>query len=419
MAELAINGGTPVGEKFELVSWPLRDEKEVRKVVEVTRSGRWSYDGPKEAEFTKAFAEFIGSKYALAAANGTVTLQLALEALDIGFGDEVIVPGLTWQATAAAVLDINAVPILVDIEPETYCINPERVIEAITPRTRAIIPVHLYECMADMDQVMEIAGRYHLHVVEDCAHTHGSRWRNQGAGTIGDIGSFSMQQSKVMTSGEGGALTTNSEELFHKLYSLKNCGGLYTDEAGSHGEHVQSGNYRITEFQAAVLVCQLERLKSHIDQKDENAQYFSSLISEIEGVIPFLRREQVTRQSHYAFGFRYNKEVFGGVPVQKFCQALSAEIGLGVSGPYEPLNNCSLYQPHTKKRYRISDEHWKAIDPRRFSLPVAERAYCEEGVLMSHQVLLGTRKDIESICDAVVKIRENMDELIANWRSQR
>jgi len=334
MAKLAINGGTPVREKFECVSWPLREEKEVRKVVEVTRSGRWSYDGPKEAEFTKAFAKFIGSKYALAAANGTVTLQLALEALDIGFGDEVIVPGLTWQATAAAVLDINAVPILVDIEPETYCINPERITEAITPRTHAIIPVHLYGCMADMDQVMEIADRYHLRVVEDCAHTHGSRWRNQGAGTIGDIGSFSMQQSKVMTCGEGGALTTNSEELFHRLYSLKNCGRLYTDEAGSHGEHVQSGNYRITEFQAAVLVCQLERLKSHIDRKDENAQYFSSLISEIEGVIPFLRREQVTRQSYYAFGFRYNKELFGGVPVQKFRQALSAEIGLGVSGPY-------------------------------------------------------------------------------------
>jgi len=419
MAKLAINGGTPVREKFECVSWPLREEKEVRKVVEVTRSGRWSYDGPKEAEFTKAFAKFIGSKYALAAANGTVTLQLALEALDIGFGDEVIVPGLTWQATAAAVLDINAVPILVDIEPETYCINPERITEAITPRTHAIIPVHLYGCMADMDQVMEIADRYHLRVVEDCAHTHGSRWRNQGAGTIGDIGSFSMQQSKVMTCGEGGALTTNSEELFHRLYSLKNCGRLYTDEAGSHGEHVQSGNYRITEFQAAVLVCQLERLKSHIDRKDENAQYFSSLISEIEGVIPFLRREQVTRQSYYAFGFRYNKELFGGVPVQKFRQALSAEIGLGVSGPYEPLNNCSLYQPHTKKRYRISDEHWKAIDPRRFSLPVAERAYCEEAVLMSHQALLGTRKDMESICDAVVKIRENIDELISNWRSQR
>jgi L-glutamine:2-deoxy-scyllo-inosose/3-amino-2,3-dideoxy-scyllo-inosose aminotransferase len=268
--------------------------------------------------------------------------------------------------------------------------------------------------MADMDQIMEIAKKHHLHVIEDCAHTHGSRWRDQGAGAIGDIGSFSMQQSKGMTSGEGGALTTNSEELFYRLYSLKNCGRLYSDGAGDHGEHVQSGNYRITEFQAAVLLCQLDRLKSHIDRKDENAQYLSALVSEIVGITPFLRREQITRQAYYAFGFRYDAEVFGGVPVQKFREALSAEIGLGVSGTYEPLNDSPLYQPHTKKRYRISDEHWEAIDPRRFHLPVAERAYREEAVLMPHQALLGTRQDMESIRDAVVKIRENPDELIGN-----
>ena len=412
MAKLAINGGTPVKGKFELASWPLRDEREVEAIVEVTRSGNWSYDGPREAEFAERFAQFIGSKYALAAANGTVTLQLALEALDIGFGDEVIVPGLTWQATATAVLDVNAVPILVDVEPETYCMDPEKVIAAITPRTRAIIPVHLYACMADMDQVMEIAKKHDLRVIEDCAHTHGSRWRDRGAGAIGDVGSFSMQQSKGMTSGEGGALTTNSEELFYRLYSLKNCGRLYKDEAGEHGGHVQSGNYRITEFQAAVLLCQLERLKSHLDGKDENAQYLSALVSEVEGITPFLRREQITRQAYYAFGFRYDAEAFGGVPVQRFREALSAEIGLGVSGTYEPLNDSPLYQPHTKKRYRISDAHWEAIDPRRFCLPVAERAYREESVLMAHTALLGTKQDMERIRDAVIKIGENVDELM-------
>jgi L-glutamine:2-deoxy-scyllo-inosose/3-amino-2,3-dideoxy-scyllo-inosose aminotransferase len=341
-----------------------------------------------------------------------VTLQLALEALDIGFGDEVIVPGLTWQATATAVLDVNAIPILVDIEPETYCMDPEKVVEAITPCTRAIIPVHLYACMADMDQIMEVAKKHDLHVIEDCAHTHGARWRDRGAGAIGDVGSFSMQQSKGMTSGEGGALTTNSEELFYRLYPLKNCGRLYKDEAGEHGGHVQSGNYRITEFQAAVLLCQLDRLKSHLDWKDENAQYLSALVSEIAGITPFLRREQITRQAYYAFGFRYDAEAFGGVPVQRFREALSAEIGLGVSGTYEPLNDSPLYRPHTKKRYRISDAHWKAIDPRRFRLPVAERAYREESVLMAHPALLGTRKDMERIRDAVVKIGENPDELM-------
>jgi L-glutamine:2-deoxy-scyllo-inosose/3-amino-2,3-dideoxy-scyllo-inosose aminotransferase len=173
-------------------------------LAEVLGSGRWAYDGPVESEFERRFAELQTARYGLCVANGTVALQLALEALDIGVGDEVIVPGFTWQATVATVVDVNAMPVLVDADPETYCPDPSLVEAAITPRTRAIVVVHLYNSLTDMDRILEIARRHGLYVVEDCAHSHGSRWRGQGVGSIGDIGTFSFQASKTLTAGEGG-----------------------------------------------------------------------------------------------------------------------------------------------------------------------------------------------------------------------
>ena len=195
MALLAIKGGSPLKDfkNFPWPTWPVWDENEEKALISVLNSGIWSYNGPKEMEFNKLFAEFTGTKYAISAVNGTVTLQLALEALGIGIGDEVIIPGITWQATAATVVDVNAMPILVDVCEDTWCIDPSEIIKAITPRTKAIIPVHLYGSFADMDAVMEIAEKYNLAVIEDCAHKHGGEWNGKKAGSIGDIGSFSFQ----------------------------------------------------------------------------------------------------------------------------------------------------------------------------------------------------------------------------------
>ena len=271
MSKLAVNGGASLrdAKANPWPKWPVWDENEEKGLIEVLRSGVWSYNGPKELEFNKALAEFIGTEYAISVANGTVTLQLALEACGVGLGDEVIVPGLTWQATAAAVLDVNAVPVLVDVKGDNWCIDPSEVEKAITPRTKAIIPVHLYGCFADMDAINKIARKHNLRVIEDCAHKHGGEWKGKKAGSIGDMGSFSFQLSKLMTAGEGGALTTSDPELFEKLDALRNCGrrpekeesadkgaGLY----GSEGDFIQSGNYRITDFQAALLIESLKRL---------------------------------------------------------------------------------------------------------------------------------------------------------------
>jgi len=423
MGRLAINGGTPVRnvKRNPWPKWPVWNQRDEKALLSVLRSGVWSYNGPAEKRFNKAFAEYIGSRYALSLANGTVTLQAALEACGIGYGDEVIVPGLTWQATAAAALDINAVPILVDVTEDTWCIDPAAVEAAITPQTKAIIPVHLYGCMADMDAILQIAERHGLRVIEDCAHKHGGEWNGMKAGSIGDIGSFSFQLSKLMTAGEGGALTTSDPELWEKLDALRNCGrrpeqegaadkgaGIYGDE----GNFIQSGNYRATDFQAALLTESLRRLPRDNKVREKNATYFNAQLAKLPGVQPMRRDDRETAQAFYNFSFRYNRKQFKRVPVTRFREALAAEIGRSVEASYQPLNACSLYAPHTKPwRYKLTERHWKRIDPTRFKLPVCHRIHDEQSVCFHHTALMGTKADMDTILEAIRKIHDNADEL--------
>lgn len=423
MSRLALKGGTPARDvkSHPWPRWPAWDERDEKALLEVLRSGVWSYNGPKERQFNKAFAGFLGTRYALSMANGTVTLQLALEACGVGYGDEVIVPGLTWQATAAAALDINAVPILVDVAEDTWCIDPARVEEAITPRTKAIIPVHLYGCFADMDAILDIAHRHGLKVIEDCAHKHGGEWKRQKAGSIGDIGSFSFQLSKLMTAGEGGAVSTNDPALYEKLDALRNCGrrpepdtatdkgaGIYGDD----GNFLQSGNYRMTDFQAALLLEALTRLPEQNRVREENAKYFNSQLGQLPGVLPMRRDHRETAEAYYNYSFRYKREQFKGLPAKSFRAALAAELGCAVEASYVPLNGCSLYAPHTKPwRHRLTEEHWQRIDPARFELPVCHRIHREESVCLHHAVLMGTSADMDLVIEATRKIYDNADEL--------
>lgn len=407
MAKLAINEGSPVRTKA-WPGWPIRGKREEELLLEVCRSGDWAAaNRPMEAKFAEEFAAFSRAKYAVCLMNGTVALQLALEAPDIGAGDEVIVPGYTWQATAAACLDVNAIPTIVDVDPETYCIDPALVEAAISPRTRAIIPVHLYGCMADMDRIMEIARKHDLKVIEDCAQTHGSRWRELGAGAIGDVGSFSMQHSKVLTAGEGGATITNDENLYDRLCALRHCGRPREGEKSP----IQSGNYRITEFQAAVLLAQIERLEEQVNLRDENAQYLNKRLAKIPGIKPMKRHPQITRQSYFSYAFRYDSSAFQGAPRPAFLKALAAEIGIAPWIIFEPLSRATLYNPQTKKRHHWSEEYWQAIDPSRFELPVCEKAWREECCAFHHPFLLGTKTDMDDFADGVAKVQENAGEL--------
>jgi len=413
MPQLAVNGGSALWSQA-WPKWPIFDNREAELLQQVLNSGRWAYDGPVEAEFQQAFANFQTAKHGLAVSNGTIALQLALEALDIGYGDEVIVPVNTWQATAAACIDVNAIPVLVDIEPETYCIDPDKVAAAITPRTRAIIPVHLYNSLADMDRILEIARQHHLFVIEDCAHSHGSQWRGHGVGSLGDIGCFSFQSSKSLNAGEGGFVMTNDDRLFERLYSLRNCGRMRPGADAEQWEPVQSGNYRISEWQAAILLAQFERFPAQLAKREANLEFLNQALAKIEGLAPMKRRPQVTRQGCYQYAFRYDPEAFNEVPVTAFRQALGAELGTTVGGIYNPLNQSPLYQPHTKRRYHISEEYWQAIDPARVQAPVAQRGFESESVLFSHPHLLADQPAMQAIVDACTKLHDQRDEL-AEW----
>lgn len=420
MAELAINGGMPV-RTGEWHKWPVVGEKELELIKQVTGSGNWSYNGPLETMLRKVWAEYIGTRYSIAAANGTVTLQLAWEALGVGFGDEVIVPALTWQATAASVLDVNAIPVLVDVEEDSWCIDPELVAAAITPRTKAIAAVHLYGTVCNMDAIMALAEKYNLFVVEDCAHQHGSVYKNRKVGSIGHIGSFSLQNSKVLTCGEGGLLTTDNFEFAEKLDALRNCGrrpvmsemhGIDTGNYVTEGNFIQSGNYRMTEFQAAILLGQIDRLPQQIEQRDENAKYLRKRLENIQGIKMMRREEGTNVQSYFNFAFRYDSEAFDGLPVQKFREAVTAELDFPLTPCYQPLNACEIYSPLTKKRHRISDEYVSSINPERFILPAATKAYREESVCLHHKVLMGSKEDMDKITEAIVKVREHVGEMM-------
>jgi len=427
MNKLAMLGGSPVrNTKTEpWPKWPVWDSNEEKALIKTLNSGVWSYNGPMETEFNKRFAEFTGVKYAISAANGTVTLQLAIEACGIGVGDEVILPGLTWQATAATILDVNATPVFVDVCEDTWCIDPEKVRKAITPRTRAIIPVHLYGSFTDMDEIMNIAKEHGLFVIEDCAHKHGGEWNGEKAGSIGDIGSFSFQLSKHLTAGEGGSLTTNDFTLYEKLDGLRNCGrrpepessskadkgeGVYFDQ----GNFIQSGNYRITEFQAGILLEGLKRLPGQNSLRDENGMYLNSLLKDIPGIIPMRRDKRETREAYFNFSFRYKKDDFKGLPVKKFRSALTAELGIEVAASYIPLNKCSLYVPLTKPaRHKLDTAYWSSIDPSRFELPVCDRIHFEESACIHHKVLMGSKADMEMIASAIRKVFDNAEDLIS------
>ncbi len=391
--------------------WPVSGPEELAALREVLESGRWAYDGPMEQRFERAFAAFQTAPHGLCVANGTVAVQLALEALDIGVGDEVIVPGLTWQATAAAVPDVNAVPILADVEPETYCIDPDAVERALSPRTKAIVVVHLFNSLADLDRILAIGRNAGVHVIEDCAHSHGSLWRGRGVGSIGDIGCFSFQSTKSLSAGEGGFCTTSSELLHDRLYSLRNCGRRRPDSSdATTWAPVQSGNYRTTEWQAAVLLCQLARLEEQVVRRERNALALDEALRQIPGVEPMLRREAVTRQGMYAYVFRYAAEAFGGLSASGFRSALSTELGVNVRSTYEPLNQSPLFRPHTKRRHRLNEDYWRSIDPSRFELPVADRAYADESMVIAHEILLADAV-VDAVPEAVERLSRHCEAL--------
>ena len=413
MPTLAIAGGTPV-RRTPFTAWPQFDDAERAGVLEVLESRAWGgYPFPNRAArtFADRFAAVHGARHGLCAANGTITLEIALKGCGLRPGDEVLVPAYTFEATAVPVLRLGGTPVFVDIRPDTYCVDVDAAAAAITPRTRGMMPVHLGMGMADMDAVMALADRHGLFVIEDCAHAHGAAWRGRGAGSIGTAGSFSMQTGKLMTAGEGGVVLTSDDEVFDACLAYANCGRL--SETDTTGDRGVGFNYRMTDFQAAILLAQLGRLESQAALRLSRAARLGDGLASIAGIEPMTCDSRVTRQAIYQFILRYDADAFGGASRDRFVAALELE-GIPCDGLfYEPLYLSPLFRVRPGEFPAVQMNPDGTFAWSSSACPVAERAAYREAVWLPHPLLLGTPADVDDIVEAVGKIQRHASELIA------
>ena len=398
MSKLAIDGGTPVfAAKANVPAWPPADEETAELLKEIYLSHAWSFYGKHEVAFNEEFAAYTGAASCAMMANGTVTLEVAMQALGISPGDEVIVPAYTWLATGTAVVVVGATPVVVDIEPDTYCIDPVEVEKAITPKTRAIIPVHLYGSMADMDKIMEIAQKHNLYVIEDCAHTHGSEWAGKHAGTIGNVGSFSFQQSKTIASGEGGACITNDPALGEAMGRISHIGYQYGAVQGQATEPPPMGmishNYRITEFQAAILRSQLRTLRADTEFRARNAETLRKRLNAIPGIKVQAPGRRTNLQGYYQFAMTLDPAVLKeGITREQFCAALRAEgVGCGPGG----WGNLMFRQ----RLWSVPEELYRVV-----SYQTAEKIVKEQLITLSLVWLMLSEEETNKVADAFEKV---------------
>jgi dTDP-4-amino-4,6-dideoxygalactose transaminase len=409
MAQLAIVGGNAV-RTTPYTSWPQTDDDEYVAAVEaVVRGGEWGgfpEPGINAAAFEGAFAAYQGARHGVLMMNGTVTMEVACKALDIGWGDEVILPALTFAATAYAPMAAGALPVIVDVEARNWCIDPEQVEAAITDRTRAIIPVHLGHQMADMDRIMDIANRHGLAVIEDCAHAHGQQWHGQGAGCIGAFGSFSHQSSKILTSGEGGSLLTNDEDLARRAHSIIDCGRAKDPE---EKQYTFGANYRLGELHAALLVVAMRRFPDQQAERERNGKRFEELVADIPGVTVMPADERITRWSFYNYLLKIDPEAFAGRTNHMVCAAMEAE-GVPAEVQYPSMNRYELFQP-SLSRLPVAVAHADRLDLSTMSFPVAEAAGQRESVYFMENVFRDGERGVQDAAEALRKIQAHADEL--------
>jgi perosamine synthetase len=401
----ALLGGAPVRTQ-PFPDWPIIGPAEEKGLLATLHSRKWNrLNGGAVTRFEQAWTERLGIKHALATSSGTSALVCALNALDIGPGDEVIVPPYTFVATINTVLLQHALPVFVDTDRETFQIDTRKIEAAITKRTRAILPVHLGGAAANLDAILEIARKHNLPVLEDACQSHLAEWRGRKVGTLGALGCFSLQASKNLNSGEGGVVVSNDEKLIETCRSFHNQGrgGLNTSL-----NYVRNGdNRRLTEFQGALLLAQLTRLEDQARTRETNAAHLTKLLSEIPGIAPAKMYEGCTRNAYHLYMFRYNAAQFSGLPRATFLKALRAE-GIPCSGGYDPLNK----EPFLNNtldgrgyRYVYPPKVLQQLKARNANLPENDKL-CQEAVWLTQNLLLGSKEDMEQIAAAVRKIQQ-------------
>ncbi len=404
MDKLAICGGKPVCEGgLTSPAWPPVTEKTAQRLLDVYRSRKWSFNSEAEQEFQRGFAAHHNAKHGIFMSNGTTTLEAALAACGIGRGDEVIVPALTWMATAMAVHYVGATPVFVDIEPTTLCMDPAKVAEAVTDKTRAIIPVHLYGSMADLEKLQQLCDKHDLVMIEDCAHMQGGKWKGKGVGSWGKVGSFSFQQSKTMASGEGGICITNDDELADRIFCFKHIGYRFGNAQGGAQQgppaDLACHNYRSTAFEATILLEQLELIDERLATYAANLERLKKIVASIDGVRIQSPGRLATTQGCYAFVMIFDGGPLADIPRNRINEAAFAE-GLPLCGTFGPVYKHILFNL-PPDQYRIAGG----------SCGVTEGIGTERSFVMLHQWLGGDEKMIETIGQILAKLVNNADTL--------
>jgi len=415
-AKLAIHGGEPVRTRT-WPEWPRADARTQRSLLDAVHSTKWTISGASdrpqsyEQAFGQAFASYIGVAYGVPCASGTAALTIALQALDIRPGDEVIVPGLTWVACASSVCNVGAVPVLVDVDPATLCLAPAAVEAAITPRTRAVMVVHLYSSLADLDAVLEIAARHDLHVIEDGSQAHGAARNGRRIGSFGTIGAFSLQQSKLLTSGEGGIAVTSDAGLYDRLQQLRADGRRYRRGASRQWEFrelefagdVFGRNLCMSEFAAAVALSGLERLDDQNRLRKENFLALRQQLAAFDGVRLVDTADAADQATFYRLCCRFDERVLTTHDAAAIADALTMELRLPVERIDAPLNDHPLYRPLLAPQVAAAPAYAARVDPARFALPHAHAAY-RTCVGLPHNALLGDDNDVADIVTAIRKV---------------
>lgn len=415
---LAILGGQPVRAK-SFPTWPIVDETDENLVMSALRSGRWSR-GELVAKVEKRFVEFMGAKCGLLTGSGTQALHTSIHTLGIGGGDEVITTPFTFIATIDAILLEDALPVFADVDPETFMINPDKIEEKITENTRAILPVHITGGVAHMDKINAIAKKHNLKVIEDACQAILAEWNHKKVSTLGDLGCFSFANSKCLTCGEGGAILGDDQEIMDRCYAFHTFGraqGKFMPR-DKYTYPILGLKYRTMSLNSALLDAQMNRVEEQCKKRSENADYLTSKIKEIPGIIPRKDYPETTRTSYYTYGFRYKKEHFNNLPRAKFLSALRAEgipcgFELGTIGSnsapmnkegaiVDAINSKSFKKIYSKERLN------KYIEGN--NCPDSDQM-CQEIAGFNQNLLLGTKEDMNDVANAILKVYENRDKL--------
>lgn len=410
-AKPAVLGG-PKAFTGKWLSWPVIDQREEKELLQVLKSKKWCRLGsPTAPRFEQEYQKLTGAKHALGVSSGTSALYTMLGAVNIGPGDEVIIPPYTFIATYNAVVLNYALPIFVDSDIESFQIDANKIESAITPQTKVIMPVHIGGSPVDLDTVLSVAGKHKIAVIEDACQAHLAEWKGKCVGNWGLAGGFSFQASKNLNSGEGGAIITNDSNF------AQNCYRFHTQGQGGNSAGLETGsgtrgtNLRITEFQAGMLLAQMSRLVEQANKRSENADYLTKLLNQIPGILPAKLYKGVTKSAYHLYMFRYDKEKFAGMDRAKFLKALSGE-GVACSSGYGMMNKEAYVTDLAKNRHYLSvyGEKTMKLWLERNHCPENEKL-TSQAVWFTQNMLLGSKTDMDQIAEAIMKIQKNAAEI--------